>query len=480
MSAFDLIAAARTTMRQNGFDPDFSDAVRREVEALPRALPDEGVRDLRSWLWSSIDNVDSRDLDQIEYVEARRNGELCVYVGIADVDARVPVGSAIDARAGENSTSVYTGVEVYPMLPEALSCDLTSLNFEQDRLALVTSYAVREDGSVADGEVFRALVKNRCRLAYEEVAPFLEGGRPSPRISAVPGIAAQLKLQDEAARKLRQLRYQRGALELETIEARAVTKDGEVVALTVPQKIRSRELIEDFMIAANGVIARFLGGRGRSAIARMVKTPRRWDRIRDLARERGAKLPEEPSPRELADFLHAEREKDPERFSDLSVSVVKLLGPGEYALQRAGDDGEGHFGLAAHDYSHSTAPNRRFADLVTQRLVKAALVAGPAPYPDAELEKIAARCTMKDHDARKVERTMRKIAAALLLSSRVGEQFDAICTGVTEKGTFARLLDPPAEGRVIRGEKGLDVGEKVRVKLVSTSPERGFIDFARV
>ncbi len=479
-NGIDFGAIARRAMLDNGFVPEMGKPAEDEVLALRSQAAASGeVKDLRSLPWSSIDNDESRDLDQIEVCERVSPREVKIMVGVADVDAYVGKGSALDQRAAQNTTSVYTGVVVFPMLPAELSTDLTSLDEGKDRLAMIIEMVVDEKGEVGDSSVYRALVHNRAKLAYDDVEHWLDGG-DAPRAAArLPDLARQIRMQDEVAQQLRRLRHRHGALELETIEAHTVSKNGEVVDIEVTHKSRSREIIEDFMIASNGVIARFLEGRSRSSISRVVRKPKRWERIVELAAGFGDKLPAEPDPTALSEFLDRRHAADPPRFGDLSLSVVKLLGPGEYTLQPATGAHVGHFGLAVQDYSHSTAPNRRFADLVTQRLLKSCLAGAAPAYSDTELDAIARRCTDKENDARKVERTMRKVAAAALLASRVGETFDAVVTGVASKGTFVRLLAPPAEGRVVRGEQGLDVGDAVRVKLVATEPSRGFIDFVR-
>jgi len=481
-TAIDFAAIAQRAMLEHGFLPELGPEVTKEVSQLERAAHTGAgdVRDLRALLWSSIDNAESRDLDQIEHSERISSREVRVRVGIADVDSYVPRDSATDRRAAHNTVSVYTGVVWFPMLPYELSTDLTSLNQGEDRLAIVIDMVVGDDGEVGEADVYRAIVHNRAKLAYPEVGLWIGGSGPAPRIAAqLPELEKQVRLQDEIAQKLRRLRHRRGALELETIEAQPVSKDGQLVDITLTHKSRARELIEDFMIAANGSMARFLESHDRSSISRIVRRPKRWDRIVELAAGFGDVLPAEPDPKSLSEFLDRRHAAAPEQFTDISLSVVKLLGPGEYVLQPAKTKHIGHFGLAVQDYSHSTAPNRRYADLVTQRLLKAT-VAGAAPaYTDVELDAVARQCTTKEDDSRKVERTMRKVAAAALLADRLGETFDAVVTGVAAKGTFVRLLAPPAEGRVVRGEQGLDVGDHVRVKLVATEPTKGFIDFVR-
>jgi exoribonuclease-2 len=480
--AFDLQNRARRAVLELGFLPDFPPDAEAQVATLQRAAPPRppDVEDLRGLLWSSIDNPESMDLDQLEWAEARPDGSVRLLVAIADVDALVPEGTPLDRRAGANTASLYTGAAVFPMLPRPLSEDLTSLLPDVERLSVVIDYRVLPDGSVAEGAVRRAWVRNRAKLSYPEVGPWLQDEAPiPPRVAAVAGLEEQLRIQDRATRALRAARERHGALALRTLEPRPVMSDGRVLDLEAIPDSRSRELIEDLMVAANGVMARFLDDAHRSSLARVVRKPKRWDRIVSLAQGLGTSLPAEPDGVALSRFLQQRRTRDPLHFPDLSLAVVKLLGPGEYVLRPGGGDSPGHFGLAAHDYSHSTAPNRRYPDLITQRLVKALLAGAPAPYTDAELDGIAQHCTLMEAATRKLERLMRKVIAALLLHDRVGQTFDGLVTGVTEHGTFVRLLAPPAEGRVVRGEKGMDVGDRVRVRLLSTDPERGFIDLAR-
>ena len=480
--AFDLQNRARRAVLELGFLPDFPPDAEAQVATLQRAAPPRpsDVEDLRGLLWSSIDNPESMDLDQLEWAEARPDGSVRLLVAIADVDALVPEGTPLDRRAGANTASLYTGAAAFPMLPRPLSEDLTSLLPDVERLSVVIDYRVLPDGSVTEGAVRRARVRNRAKLSYPEVGPWLQDEAPiPPRVAAVAGLEEQLRIQDRATRALRAARERHGALALRTLEPRPVMSDGRVLDLEAIPDSRSRELIEDLMVAANGVMARFLDDAHRSSLARVVRKPKRWDRIVSLAQGLGTSLPAEPDGVALSRFLQQQRTRDPLHFPDLSLAVVKLLGPGEYVLRPGGADSPGHFGLAAHDYSHSTAPNRRYPDLITQRLVKALLAGVPAPYTDAELDGIAQHCTVMEAATRKLERLMRKVIAALLLHDRVGQSFDGLVTGVTEHGTFVRLLAPPAEGRVVRGEKGMDVGDRVRVRLLSTDPERGFIDLAR-
>ncbi|HXU33371.1 MAG TPA: RNB domain-containing ribonuclease [Thermoanaerobaculia bacterium] len=478
-----LQSIAHRVMLERGLEPDFPPAAIAQVEQLrgPAKAEGAGIRDLRELLWCSIDNDDSRDLDQLTVAEALDGGKVRLYVAIADVDALVPAGSPVDGHAKANTTSVYTAARIFPMLPERLSTDLTSLNEGEERLAVVVAIDLDDEGQICDSEIYRARVFNRAKLAYNSVAAWLEGTGPlPPAAAAVKGLAENLKLQDEATRDLRKLRAASGALTLESIEAKPVFENDHIQDLEAQEKNRAKELIEDCMIAANGVTARFLDAKGYASLRRVVRVPKRWPRIVDLAREFHVRLPDEPDHVALAKFLDERRAADPEGFPELSLSVVKLLGSGEYAVDLPGQDPPGHFGLAVRDYAHSTAPNRRFPDLITQRLLKAAFTGSPAPYSVPELEALASQCTKKEDDAQKVERQVRKSAAALLLSDRIGQTFDGIVTGASEKGTWVRVFRPPVEGRLERGAAGLDVGDRLRVRLLDTDVERGFIDFARI
>ena len=485
MDSIDLSAVAHQAMIDAGFVPDVPHSALDELRALESkaqtAVADPSTRDLRPLLWSSIDDRKSRDLDQVEYAERLPNGDICVRVGIANVDALVQKGSAIDAHAAENGTSVYAGVRTFPMLPEQLSTDMTSLVGGADRSSIVTEVVVTPEGSVKSTDVYPALLHNYAKLSYEAVGAWLDNTGPiPPEVANVPKMDAQIRLQFEAAQHLRELRKEHGALELETIQASPVIdNNGQVTELSIVGRNSARDLIENFMIAANVAMAQFLTAKGALSLRRVVRTPEHWPGIIEVANELGEQLPAQPDSRALADFLARRKTADPQHFPDLSLSIIKLLGPGEYVVQTPGTSGEQsiHFGLAVHDYTHSTAPNRRFADLVSQRLVKAVLGKGAGPYTEAELTAIAAHCTEREDAARKVERKMHKVAAAVLMQNRIGEVFDAIVTGISPKGTFARLIKPPVDGRVMRGEQGLRVGEKISVKLLDTDPQRGFIDF---
>jgi VacB/RNase II family 3'-5' exoribonuclease len=474
---------AREAMLKRGLLPDFSPAVIAETNQITQAAATSGaaIRDLRGLLWASIDNDDSADLDQLSVAEPVADGAVKILVAIADVDALVKKDSAIDGHAWTNTTSVYTAAEIFPMLPERLSTDLTSLGESQERLAIVMEMVIATDGTVVASDIYRAAVLNRAKLAYNGVAAWLEGTAPAPpKLAAVPGLDEQLRIQDRTAQALKRVRYARGALHLDTLEVRAVFDSGALADLLPDEKNRAKELIEDFMIAANGVTARYLDKKGLPSLRRVLHAPKRWDRIVALAAESGERLPVTPDAAALDAFLTKRRDVDPVRFPDLSLAVVKLLGSGEYALNVPGQPPEGHFALAVKDYTHSTAPNRRFPDLVTQRLLKAALTGQTSQYTNDELTTLARHCTDQEDNAAKVERQVGKSAAALLLASRIGARFDAIVTGASDKGTWVRISGPTAEGRVVRGFEGLDVGDRVVVELVRADVARGFIDFAVV
>jgi exoribonuclease-2 len=435
---------------------------------------------LRDRLWVSIDNDDSRDLDQLTVAEPLAAGRVRILVAVADVDALVRRDSAIDGHASHNTTSVYTPAAIFPMLPEALSTGLTSLNEHEDRTAVVADMVFEADGSLAASDLYGARVRNHGQLAYRSVAAWPDGESAAPpRVLETPGLDDNLRLQDDVAQRLVALRHRHGALSLETAEAKAVFDGDQLSDLDPDRKNRARQLIEDFMIAANGVTATYLESKGFPSLRRVLRSPERWDRIEALAAGLGDRLPGEPDALALEAFLARRRTADPEGFPDLSLAVVKLIGRGEYALDLPGGAPPGHFGLAVKDYTHSTAPNRRFPDLLTQRLLKAAMSGAPPPYTIPELVALATHCTAREDDATKVERRVQKSAAALLLSGRIGESFDAIVTGASSKGTWVRLSQPPIEGRLERGFQGLDVGDRARVTLIQTDVERGFIDFAR-
>ena len=474
---------AHRAMLQRGLLPDFSSEALAELGRIqaPASMEGEQVRDLRDLLWASIDNDDSRDLDQLTVAEAMPGDKVKILVAVADVDALVKKGSAIDKHARHNTTSVYTAGRIFPMLPEKLSTNLTSLNFDEERLAIVVEMVIGSDGSLMDSDIYRARVRNHAKLAYNSVAAWLEGNGILPEaVAAVKGLEENLRLQDKAAQGLKNLRHVEGALSFETIEARPVFDGDEIRDLEIEKKNRSKEIIEDFMIGANGVTARYLSSKNFPSIRRIVRTPKRWERIVGLADEQGYKLPDAPDSKALEEFLTREKAADPVGFPDLSLAVIKLMGAGEYVAELPGDTAPGHFGLAVRDYTHSTAPNRRYPDLITQRLLKAAIEGSPLPYSNDELEALAKHCTEEEDTANKVERQVGKSAAAMLLEHRIGEQFDAIVTGAAEKGTWARLLTIPVEGRVVHGFKGLDVGNRIRVELTFVDIDRGFIDFRKV
>jgi len=474
---------ARRLMREHGLEPDLSTAALEQLRTIGAAplARGPGIRDLRHLPWCSIDNDDSRDLDQLSVAQPQGGGGVKILVAIADVDAVVQVSAPLDEHARTNTTSVYTAAEVFPMLPERLSTDLSSLAEGEERLSLVVDMTVTAAGAVDASVVYRAVVVNRAKLAYDSVAAWLEGRGPPPaRAASVSGMDQQLRIQDGVAQALKRVRREQGALGLTILEARAIYHGSTLTDLRPDEDNRAKELIEYFMIAANTAVAQFLERHRYASLRRVLCAPERWGRIVELARACGGSLPATPDARALSDFLAGRERAAPERFPDLSLSIVKLLGSAEYVRKRPGEAVQGHFGLAVDDYTHATAPNRRFPDLVTQRLVKAALAGRPSPYGEEELRELAAHCTEQEGNAAKVERQVHKSAAALLLESRTGAQFDAMVTGASDKGVWVRILHPLAEGRLVRGFEGLDVGDPVRVQLVHTDVERGHIDFVRV
>jgi exoribonuclease-2 len=479
----DLQKTAKEVMQRRGFQPDFPPQVPQQLAQLiahpPQIAPAGDVRDLRNLLWSSIDNDTSRDLDQIEVAERLPNGDVKIMVGIADVDAFVPKDTPIDQHAARETTTVYAGVRNFPMLPEELSTGLTSLLEDQDRLSVVIEFVIDPSGGLKSSSVYRAVVRNKAQLQYNATGAWLEGKSPAPpKIASSNELQTQLKLQDEVAQELKEQRFRHGALSLQTDELQPLMLNDQVIDVVKQQKNRATELIEDFMVAANGVVARYL--ENVSSLRRIVRTPKRWDRIVQLAATKGEKLPTQPDSKALNDFLLRRKAADPDHFADLSLAVIKLIGPGEYVLERPGDTAPGHFGLAVQDYTHSTAPNRRFVDVVTQRLIKAMLAGQKNSYSDAELTAIAANCTEKEDAAKKVERDMAKRLAAVAMQHRIGEIYDAIVTGATDHGTFVRISQPRIEGLLAQGAQGLDVGDKLRVKLIRADVQTGYIDFARV
>ena len=474
-----LKGVARRAMSERGLAPDFSPGALKQATAISApAAADPKIRDLRALLWASIDNDDSRDLDQLSVAEPLPGGKVKILVAIADVDAVVRKGTPIDEHASGNTTSVYTVPQIFPMLPEKLSTDLTSLGEGQDRIAFVIEMTINVDGSLSGSDVYRAQVRNQAKLAYSGVGAWLEGRGAAPaRVVAVTGMDQQLRIQDRVAQALKAVRHTRGALTLETIEARPVFDGDALRDLRPDEKNRAQALIEDFMIAANGVTARYLASKGVPSLRRVLRTPEKWQLIVALAADLSETLPPAPSALALNAFLDKRRQVDPDRFADLSLSVIKLLGRGEYMLDEPGQAIEGHFGLAVSDYTHSTAPNRRFPDLLTQRLLKSALLGMACEYSTDELQSLAAHCTLQEDNAAKVERQVAKSAAAMLLASHIGQTFDSIVTGAADKGTWVRISSPTAEGRVVKGFAGLNVGDHARVKLLRTDVARGFIDF---
>jgi len=474
---------ARRAMISRGLEPDFPLAELDELAkiTLPAVYKSSMTKEMRNLLWCSIDNVSSLDLDQLTYAEQLPGNKVRVLVAVADVDALVTAKSNINSHASINTASVYTAAQLFPMLPEKLSTDLTSLRLDTDRCAIVVDMVVGDDGAILQSDVYSAIVHNRAKLDYESLAAWLEGTGPIPsEIAKIKGLVENIKLQDQVAQKMKELRHQHGALELETFEATPIFDGDALSEMKVEHKNRAKSLIEDFMIAANGSTARFLAGKNFPSLRRVVRTPKHWDRIVELASEHGFSLPEKADSKSLSEYLKFIKQKDPLNFADMSLSVVKLLGSGEYVLETPGSVPPGHFGLAVKDYTHSTAPNRRYPDLVTQRLLKSAIVGTPIPYSTLQLEEIARHCTLKEDDVRKVERLVEKSANAILMESRIGEEFEAIVSGASPKGTWIRIFHPHVEGKLMHGFKGLKVGHKLKVRLTHINVEAGFIDFEKV
>jgi exoribonuclease II len=477
----NLATLATWAMFSRGLEPEFPRAVMQQVAQLkePARETGNGVRDLTRPAWFSIDNDDSRDLDQLSLSEPLPGGGLRIFVAVADVDALVKKGTPVDAHAQLNTTSVYTSARIFPMLPERLSTDLTSLNQDEDRLAIVSEMDFSVDGVLTGSTIYRALVRNKAQLAYDATSAWIEGESDLPEAARrVAGVEAQLRAQDSMAQKMRLLRRAEGSLEFETFQPRAQFDGERITGIGQQPQNRARQLIEELMIATNGCTARYLAAQGGVALRRVVRSPERWLRIVEVAQGYGVHLPEQPDGKALEAFLARQHREDPLRFPDLSLVIVKLMGSGEYVVERPSGPPIGHFGLAVRDYMHSTAPNRRFPDLITLRLLKAALSGTSPPYSVAELAELAMHCTAQEDAAQKVERQMRKSEAALLLHSRIGQRFDGLVTGVSDSGVWVRIFEPPVEGRLMGDLPELKVGKSVRVRLVSTSVERGFIDFA--
>ncbi len=476
----DLVRISIIAMTERGLLPDFSANVEHQLDRIkgPGQDDDPAIFDLTGLLWSSLDNDDSLDLDQLTVSEKLPNGHVKIWVAIADVDALVKKGTPIDDHARTNTTSVYTSARIFPMLPNKLCTDLTSLNPDEDRLAVVTEMVFRPDASLAGATVYRAKVRNKAKLAYDAVSAWIDGEGALPEAAAaVKGMEAQLRMQDDLAQRLRKRRRTEGSLEFETFQPRAQFEGEAVVDIQQQVQNRGRQLIEEVMIATNGCTARYLASRGGASLRRVVRSPERWLRIVGVAAEYGYTLPSEPDSKALEHFLAQRHREDPLRFPDLSLVIVKLMGRGEYVVEVPGAAPIGHFGLAVRDYTHSTAPNRRFPDLITSRMLKAALANEHPPYSNTELGALAMHCTAQEDAAQKVERRMRKSEAALLLESHIGQYFDGVITGSSSYGVWVRVFSPPTEGKLNNVRTEVGVGDKVRVKLISTNVERGFIDF---
>lgn len=481
LAGVNLEEIAYQAMLDRGFYVDFSPQAMEEMSKLEASLPENiDACDMRDKLWCSIDNETSRDLDQLTYAERLSGGGYKAYIAVSDVVYFISRDSFIDRRAAHNTISVYTPAVTFPMLPLRLSTDLSSLNPHEDRLSIVFEATLSDDGELQKFDVYKALVNNHAKLSYNGVSSWLDDTTSMlPHIDSVPGMAEQLLLQDELADKLDRVRHQHGALTLELIATNVVLSNGVPVAIKKQMKNRARTMTENFMILANTISAQYADENQMFSLRRVVKTPQRWDKVVSIAKSRGVDLPNTPDVMALEQFLVSQKEKDPETFPDLSIAIVKLLGKGEYSVAVPGQQPSGHFALAVHDYSHATAPSRRFIDIVTHRLLIASLEKRPSPYTESELQTIASYCTQKENDAEKIERQMKKAAAAIVLASSVGKIFDAMVTGASEKGTWVRVAIYGIEGRLASGLCGVDVGDNISVELVSAEPEKGFIDFSK-
>jgi exoribonuclease-2 len=475
---------ARNAMISRGLVPDFPDDEISELNEiiLPATCKPETAKDMRDLLWCSVDNADSLDLDQLTFAESlEEENKVRILVAIADVDALVNAKSNIDNHASQNTASVYTVARIFPMLPEKLSTNLTSLCLDSDRCAIVVDMILGDDGKIQQSDVYQAMVRNHAKLKYASLALWLEGnGTAYPEITRVNGLAENIKLQDRMAQRMKESRYEHGALEFETIEALPIFDGDTLKEMKAEPKNRAKNLIEDFMIAANGTTARYLTGKNFPSLRRVVRTPEQWDRIVEMASGHGFSLPAEADSKSLSEYLKFIKQNDPLHFTDMSISILKLLGSGEYVVDVPGEIPPGHFGLAVKDYTHSTAPNRRYPDLITQRLLKSAISGQPIPYTMEQLGQIATHCTMKEDDVKKVERQVEKSANAILMKSRIGEIFEAIVSGASPKGTWIRLFHPHVEGKLINGFKGLKVGQKLKARLTDINVELGYIDFEKV
>ncbi|MFZ9642581.1 MAG: RNB domain-containing ribonuclease [Candidatus Methylopumilus sp.] len=479
----DIARIATEAMVERGLEPEFSEAAIQQLEKINTAAVADNpeIFDLVDLLWCSLDNDDSMDLDQLTSSQVLKNGLVKIFVAVADVDALVKKDSALDEHAKINTASIYTSARIFPMLPEKLSTNLTSLNQDEDRLAVVTEMVINKDGSIHQSHVYRAKVRNKAKLAYDAVSDWIEKKGPAPEaLSRVKGMQEQLIIQDKTAQILRRRRHEQGCLELEIFQPKAIFDGEQVVAVQQQVQNRGRQLIEEFMIATNECTAKFLAAQGHASLRRVVRSPESWLRIVELAKKYNEQLPSQPNSKALATFLAKRHKADPLRFPDLSLVVVKLMGSGEYVVEQPNAEPIGHFGLAVQDYTHSTAPNRRYPDLITLRMIKGALQNTPPPYSNEDLKTLAEHCSQQEDAARKVERRVRKSEAALLLSSHLNQTFDAVVTGSSSSATWVRILDMPIEGLLEEGEPNLDVGRKLRVRLVSVNVEKGFIDFIQV
>ena len=471
------------------------------VYNLPEAAKAPWVRDLRGehfisidngTLWTKMDpaelakdpeaNMTSKDLDQLQGMPVKHpNGDITMKIAVSDVDAFVPKGSALDQFMDVNGSSVYTPDKIYNLIPKELAEDVISLNPREDRFATIIEFTITPDGKVKDEDVYQAIVNSRAKLDYSSVGAWIDGkAEPSPAMKQDDKILESIKLQDEASQRLKAARKERGALDFESTEVKIHVKDGSASGFEISEKNRATELVENCMVTSNEVVSRFLHSKGMPTLERVVVPPEKWDQIQALAAEHGGKLPAEPSGKALADFLDGQKAKDPEGFADLSFSCIKLIGRGEYMAVGPNDPLPGHFGLGSKNYSQCTASIRRGGDRIAGRMLKAALAGKQSPYSPGELSSFAENVTQKEQATKKVERAIDKSVMATMLEKRIGEEFDAVISGVKGDKVWIKVSDPPVEGSLQGGTGGKPkVGQKIHVELKSVNVEKGFIDFVK-
>ena len=475
----ELTILADQVMKERGLLFEFSQEVLTQANETNNPAPlSENYVDLRSLLWCSIDNDDSQDLDQLTYGEKKDKNKHTLWIAIADVTELISKGSPVDIHAQTNTTSVYTPGKIFTMIPEKFSYNLTSLNENEDRVAMVVKIEINENGEIESSSIFQAIVHNYAKLTYNSIGDWLEGKISLPeKVKKIDGLEKVLKTQNEAAQILRKRRHELGSLTLHSSEARVKIKSEDQITIKISPHNLAHQLIEEFMIATNQCMVQHFNDAKIASLRRVVRVPKNWPRIVEVANSFGEQLPEQPNSKALDEFLVKRLKADPDTFPDLSLTIIKLLGRGEYIVENDKDKPVGHFGLAVSNYTHSTAPNRRFPDVITQRQYKAFLRKEKAPYSLEELYHLAKFCTQQEDAATKVERQVNKSAAALVLSPRIGENFKGIITGINDQGIWVRIFEPAVEGKIVKTFEKLHVGDKVTVELKYVNVKKGFIDF---